>query len=306
MLLAVIFPLYTSAEENKILPTFPNVKYGPHERNVFDLFLAESAKPTPLVLYIHGGGFRGGDKNRLRQRDLKAYLAAGYSVASLNYRLTDSAPAPAAYLDCGRALQHLRYHANKWNFNPKLVASTGGSAGAGTSLWLGFHDDLANPNSNDPIARQSTRLTCIAVTNGQSSYDPRFAESIGLPRPNFDDHSFFLPFYGITEDEIDSPKAIQRYEYMAPITHLTDDDPPVLMDYGHPNLPVTKDSDNSLVVHHPLFGIALQQQMQKLGLECVVQYKSRDGKSKLRHSGDEKIYTLLEFIKKHFSQANKS
>jgi acetyl esterase len=112
----------------------------------------------------------------------------------LNYRLTDTAPAPAAYLDCARALQFLRHNASKWNVNPKLVASTGSSVGAGMAMWLAFHDDLADANSDDPIARQSRRLACIAVRNGRLSYDPRFAEKIGIPRPNFERHPFFEPF----------------------------------------------------------------------------------------------------------------
>jgi hypothetical protein len=175
-----------------------DVRYGPYERNVLDLWLVESDKPTPLVLFIHGGGFRQGDKSSLNKSDLKAYLEAGFSVAAINYRPTDTAPAPAAYLDGGRALQFLRHNAKKWNIDPELVASTGSSAGAGISMWLAFHDDLANTDSGDPVARQSTRLTCIAVTNGQSSYDPRFAEKIGIPRPDFEWHDFFLPFYDLT------------------------------------------------------------------------------------------------------------
>jgi acetyl esterase/lipase len=293
----------TTAATNKIPPTHADLSYGPHERNVLDLFLAESVEPTPLVLYIHGGGFRGGDKSRLKQSSLKSFLQAGYSVASLNYRLTNTAPAPAAYLDCGRAIQFLRHHADQWNLDPDLVASTGGSAGAGTSLWLAFHDDLAEPNSDDPIARESTRLTCVAVTNGQSSYDPRFAEAIGLPRPNFEDHAFFLPFYGISKDEIDTPKAIERYQTMAPITHLTKDDPPALMDYGRANVPVDASSDKSLVVHHPLFGIALKERMDKLGVECVVQYLDVTGKKKVRHTSDGPILTQIAFIKEQFARA---
>ncbi|UCC99655.1 MAG: PQQ-binding-like beta-propeller repeat protein, partial [Phycisphaerales bacterium] len=163
-----------------LMPTHANVRYGPHERNVLDLYLAQSRTSTPLVLYIHGGGFRGGDKRSLNAGEAKSFLNAGFSVAAINYRLTDTAPAPAAYLDCARALQFLRHHATQWNINPKLVASTGGSAGAGTSMWLAFHDDLADPDSDDPVERQSTRLTCIAIRNGQSSYDPRFAEKIGI------------------------------------------------------------------------------------------------------------------------------
>ncbi len=292
------------SESAEVLPpTHSNISYGPHDANVLDLWLAESNGPTPVVLFIHGGGFRGGDKSQLRRNDLESYLDAGYSVASLNYRLTDVAPAPAAYLDCGRAIQFLRRHARKWNLDPKLFASTGNSAGAGTSLWLAFHDDLADPASDDPIARESTRLTCVAVTEGQSSYDPRFAESIGLPRPNFDDHSFFLPFYGITEDEIDSQKAYALYEEMAPITYLTADDPPAMLGYSRPNTPVNENTDKSTVVHHPLFGVALKVRMDALGVECVVYYRDPTSRKRVLHQSDEPPPSQVDFIKRHFDAA---
>ena len=286
----------------RLLPMHADVRYGPHERNVLDLYLAESRQQAPLVLYIHGGGFRGGDKRSINPTQLQSFLKEGFSVAALHYRLTDTAPAPAAYLDCGRALQFLRHHATKWNLDPTRVASTGGSAGAGISMWLAFHDDLADPQSDDPVARESTRLTCIAVSDGQSSYDPRFAERIGIARPNFERHPFFLPFYGITQEEIHSPKAHQRYEEMAPITYLSEQDPPALLDYSYPNIPVDSNSNLSLVVHHPVFGIALQEEMDHLGIECIVQYLDRRGE-KVRHRDDAPPITAAQFIKKHFEQA---
>jgi acetyl esterase/lipase len=282
----------------RVLPTHANVRYGPHERNVVDLYLADSRQPTPLVLFIHGGGFRTGDKRTVGSAALRSLLADGCSVAAINYRLTNTAPAPAAYLDCARALQFLRRHAAEWNLDPKRVASTGGSAGAGISMWLAFHDDLADPRSGDPVARQSTRLSCIAVSNGQSSYDPRFAQKIGIPRPNFERHPFFLAFYALTPQEIDTPKAYRRYEEMAPITYLSADDPPALLDYSFPNIQVDRTSNLSLVVHHPLFGIALQKRMHRLGIECVVQYVDRTGK-KVRHNEDGPPVAPLKFIVEH-------
>lgn len=280
----------------KSKPDEENVKYGPHERNVLDLWMAKSDKPAPLVLFIHGGGFRQGDKGALAAGSLKAYLDSGFSVAAINYRLTDTAPAPAAYLDCARALQFLRANAKKWNVDPKLVASTGGSAGAGTSMWLAFHDDLANPKSEDPVARESTRMTCIAVDNGQSSYDPRFAEKIGMPRPNFERHPFFLPFYAISTEEIDTPKAYKLYEEAAPITYLTQDDPPALLNYNLPNEEVTERTSLNQIVHHPRFGIALKEQMDKLGIDCIVQY--------LGHPEGKRV-EAVDFIRKHFELARK-
>ena len=283
-------------------PSHANVAYGTHERNVLDLYLAEVDQPTPVVLFIHGGGFRAGDKSAINPGELRSYGQLGWSVAAINYRFTDSAPAPAQYLDCARALQFLRHNARKWNLDPTRVAATGGSAGAGTSLWLAFHDDLAKPDSDDPIARQSTRLTCAVVSNGQSSYDPRFAEKIGIPRPNFDRHAFFLPFYDLKADEIDTPKAYARYEEMAPITYLSSDDPPVMMLYSYPNTPVTKDSDLGFVVHHPLFGVALKERMDPLGIECVVQYAGSDRRQQIRHGSDGPVLTSAQFIQKQFER----
>ena len=152
-------------------------KYGPYDRNVMDVWLAESDKPTPVLVSIHGGGFRGGNKS-VRGDLLSQCLESGISVVAITYRLSDEAIAPAQFLDSARAIQFIRHKAEKWNLDPKKVAATGGSAGAGISLWLGFHDDLADPDNEDPILRQSTRLTCMSVSGGQTSYDPRFIRDL--------------------------------------------------------------------------------------------------------------------------------
>ncbi len=282
---------------------FPNLQYGPHERNVLDLWLASSDSPTPLVLFIHGGGFMGGDKGNLGPERVDPYLAAGISFAAINYRLTilNSAPAPAAYLDCGRALQFLRHNAEKWNFDPNRIASTGGSAGAGTSMYLAYHSDLADPDSTDPISRQSTRLTCIAVSNGQCSYDPRFAEKIGIPRPNFEAHQFFLPFYGITEDEIDTPRAYELYEAAAPITFLKEDAPPSWLGYNLLDEEVDENTTLGHIVHHPKFGIALKEQLDSLEIECIVQYLDKHEGEVVRHPGKPEgdPESEVEFVCRH-------
>jgi hypothetical protein len=211
-------------------------------------------------------------------------------------------------LDGARALQFLRHRASEWNLDPRLVASTGGSAGAGISLWLAFHDDLADPTSGDPVARQSSRLTCAAVSNGQSSYDPRFAEKIGMPRPNFERHIFFLPFYGITADQVDSPEAYALYEQAAPISYLSVDDPPIQMDFSYANKEVDENSLIGLVVHHPLLGIALKERMDALGIECVVQYRDNEGDGFVKHGEGpiDKLIAKVDFIRKHFEVARRT
>src|SRR5262245_51968576 len=95
-------------------PTAAKVAYGTHERQVLDFWQAKSEKPTPLVLYIHGGGWRGGGKSSVAGM-LKQCLDAGVSVAAINYRYVQNGveqkvepPVKAPLEDAAHALQFIR------------------------------------------------------------------------------------------------------------------------------------------------------------------------------------------------------
>ena len=77
-------------------PTQSEVRYGKHERNVLDFWKAKSKKPAPVAFIIHGGGWKGGSKERLdRFADANALLKAGISVVAINYRyVTDDESPP--------------------------------------------------------------------------------------------------------------------------------------------------------------------------------------------------------------------
>src|SRR5437899_8020126 len=92
-----------SAQPTKRPPDLANVSYGPHERNVLDLWKAKSDRPTPLVIFIHGGGFTQGDKSAVNPVLLDTSLKEGISVASINYRYSTQAPYPAPMADSARA-----------------------------------------------------------------------------------------------------------------------------------------------------------------------------------------------------------
>jgi acetyl esterase/lipase len=166
------------AEPTQRPPTLVNVAYGPHEPQVLDFWRAESPRPTPLVFHIHGGGWVNGDKAHVA--NLERYLDAGISIVSINYRFVTQAieagvkpPVQWPLADAARALQFVRSKAREWNIDPVRIGATGGSAGACSSLYLAFHADLADRNSKNPIARESTRLWCAAVTNAQTTLDPK-------------------------------------------------------------------------------------------------------------------------------------
>src|ERR1700683_3156123 len=122
----------------QVKPDFENVHYGPHERNVMDFWKAKSDHPTPLILNIHGGGFVAGDKTATPVPMLRDALAHGISVATMNYRYSTQAPYPAPMEDGAHAVQFLRSKAKEWNLDPDRFAATGGSAGAGILMWVGF------------------------------------------------------------------------------------------------------------------------------------------------------------------------
>jgi acetyl esterase/lipase len=157
-------------------PSHAGVRNGDHERHVLDFWKAESTKPTPLVFVILGGGWQGGSKERLnRFANAPALLKAGISGAAINYRYVKQAveqrvepPVKAPSHDAARALQFVRSKAAEWNLDKERIGAAGGSAGACSSLWLAFHDDLVDPDSDDPVARGSTRLWCAAVIGAQT------------------------------------------------------------------------------------------------------------------------------------------
>jgi acetyl esterase/lipase len=247
-------------------PEVADVQYGPDDANTFDLWLAESDRPTPLVIFYHGGAFRGGDKRGISADLLKQLLAAGVSVAAANYRLSGTAPFPAQMHDSARALQFIRHHAAEYNIDPRRIGATGGSAGAGISLWLAFHDDLADASSADPVARQSTRLTAVAVQAAQSSYDPRFIFKL-FDTTRTDEA--LVAFFGMKSwEDLDDPAFRPLFEEASPITHATSDDAPVMLFYPQANEPLPPNSSGNQHIHHPKFGFALKEKLDTLGLEC--------------------------------------
>jgi acetyl esterase/lipase len=282
-------------------PDIANFKYGDHERNVLDLWKAHSDQPTPLVVFIHGGGFRAGDKSQLNPGLLRGLLTAGISVGAINYRLSQHAPFPAPMHDSAKAIQTYRAHAKEWNLDPARIGATGGSAGAGISLWLGFHDDLAKPDSDSPLARQSTRLTCMAVFGAQSSYDLRFIKKEIGGRAH--EHPALLPFFGITADEVDSQKAHKLFEEASPITHVSKDDAPAFLFYNEPKGPLPDDARPGQGIHHPRFGEVLKKELDALGIECIVRHAD-DYKEGGPASGQNVNREIVEFFKKHL-QARK-
>ncbi len=290
------FSLCAARAPAKSRPTHPDEKYGEHEKQAFDLYLVDSDKPTPLFIWIHGGGFRGGDKRGVNAAMVQRFAEHGVSFASMNYRLTDVGPYPMQMLDAARGLQTIRHRAKRYNIDPSRIACGGSSAGAGISMWLLYHNDLAEPRSDDPIARQSTRITCAVSIGGQTSYDPRVIKKLFNTNQV---HEALIALYRMKDDkDLNRPELTRLFEDASIINHATRDDPPLYLYYPQANEPLPPNSTGRQHIHHPKFGFLLKKETDKLGLEAVLKLRE-DFKSDNRNS-PEIVRDQVDWVLKHF------
>ncbi|MES1213762.1 MAG: alpha/beta hydrolase [Singulisphaera sp.] len=286
----------TAAEPERAAPDLENVAYGPHERNVLDLWKAKADTPTPLVVFIHGGGFVNGDKGQVRGRPfVRQCLEAGVSFASINYRFRDQAAIQDILRDAARAIQFLRAHAKEYNIDPTRIASFGGSAGAGTSLWLAFHDDLADPQAADPILRESSRLTAAGSLNGQASYDLRDWEKIVGRSPYQRNESDWLAFYRLASAaDATKPEADKVMKDCSMINLISKDDVPVALACS---FPAAEPKNRGAYLHHPKHSTAIAERCKENGLECLLLLDEDNGAAERQQQGSKVVSFLLDKLK---------
>jgi acetyl esterase/lipase len=267
-----------------------NVPYGTHPRQVLDFYPAKSDKPTPVVFYIHGGGWQNGDK----RINPKPFLDKGISVVAINYRFVKQAveekikpPVKAPLEDAARALQFVRSKAAEWNIDKKRIGATGGSAGGCSSLWLAFHDDMADPKSSDPVARESTRLYCAAVNGAQTSLDPKELRE-WMPNYSYGAHAFGLPNFQSLYDNRE--KVLPWIKEYSPIEHVTKDDPPIALFYGGDKDAKVGDSPKD-PTHSPILGIKLAEKCREVGVDVILVYPGHPNE-KYRNSAEYLIDRL--------------
>lgn len=257
------------------------ISYGPYEENLFDVYLPASVEPTPLLLYIHGGGFTGGSRDTSNQRDrVLSYLLEGVAYASIDYRLLES-PDPDGVIksltDSTRALQFIRYHHEQLNIDPNNIILMGGSAGAGTSLWIAFHDEMADPDAEDPVSRQSTRVTAAIAIATQATYDIGKWTTVVFEEYNLDLLALadalglgqaLLDFYGITDvEDFESPEILDYRARVDMLDMMDAQDPPVYVqnDLEPASAPITVD----LAFHHANHALVVADRADEIGLENV-------------------------------------
>ncbi len=181
-----------------------------------DAYLPEEGGPHPVLVCIHGGGWRGGDKGGFAREGIRC-AQDGIAVFSLNYRLSDVATYPAAVDACVAAMRFIRANAERFGIDADRMAVKGGSAGAHLSLMMAFlepEDDEVNAQG-EPI---ENRVLCVVSQSGPTDF---------TAVDKMKGESALVKFMGGPYEE-----NRESYEQASPVTHLSADDPPALLLHG--------------------------------------------------------------------------
>lgn len=252
-------------------PTLRDVAYGKHPKQTLDFWRAKGDGPAPVLVFIHGGGWRNGHRSRVGSL-VKQCLDRGISVATVSYRFVQEAgdiepPVKAPLTDAARAVQFIRHKAGEWGVDKSKVVLSGSSAGACTSLWIAFHDDLADPKAEDPVARESTRVLGAAVTGPQTSLDPRQMRE-WTPNIGYGAHAFGIKgnFEAFLAERERLLPWIREY---SPHELVSKDDPPVALFFSAAPAMGKPEKD---ATHSANFGVGLKRRCDELGVGCSLTY----------------------------------
>ena len=127
------------------------------------------AGPMPVVVYIHGGAWRGGSKNNMPGL-CTALAQQGYFCASIEYRLSQEAIYPAQIEDCKCAIRFLRAHAKEYKINPDRIGVWGHSAGGHLVALLGVTGDAKDLEGKGGWQDQPSRVQAVVDCFGPADF----------------------------------------------------------------------------------------------------------------------------------------
>jgi acetyl esterase/lipase len=247
-----------------------------------DLYLPDAGgKAVPLVIFVHGGGWHSGSKDRCPAQFLAGH---GYAVAGINYRLSPEAPFPAQIEDCRAALKFLRAGAAAYHIEPDHVCVWGGSAGGhlvallGTAAGADFGTmpaKVAEVGKVDP----SLQVQCVIDNYGPSD----FTHLMGANAAKKDNSAVKLLGGFASEDEL-----MAKAKWASPITYVRSDNAPFLIQHG--------DADKTVPIEQSK---ELTEALQKAGVEVTMVVMPGAGHAGAAFFTEENHKAVLEFLDKH-------
>ncbi len=221
-------PMPTHTPQPTATPAFDAAKFGTAEHDVtyceleeglpqkLDVYYPESGGPWPVIMYVHGGSWREGDK--AEAEGLRGWNDRGYFIASVNYRMAQEGKFPVMIEDVQCAVRYLRAHSDEYNLDPSRFGVIGASAGGHLVGLLGTADETAVWDQQSLYPDQSSRVQAVVAMAGIFDFSEKLPKGL-----NSSVHYAFGKLAGQ-----ESPELIAA----SPVTYISEDDPPFLILHG--------------------------------------------------------------------------
>lgn len=247
--------------------------------------------PMPVVVFIHGGGWRNGSKERGIER-LIPLAQNGCFCVTINYRLTDVAVFPAQIEDCKCAIRWVRAHAKKYNADPKHIGVWGTSAGGHLVALLGTSGGVKELEGKGGWEKESSKVQAVCDWFGPTDFlkIAEDAKARGLTDEQIAKLGASDPISKLVGGKFWEKTDVSGKA--SPITYVSKDDPPFLIMHGDQDqlVPVSQ----SQVFHEAL---------KKAGVDSTLKVMEGAGHGFGPRYEAEK--TVADFFDKHLRKGSK-
>jgi acetyl esterase/lipase len=270
--------------------TYKDLFYVPGSHNpkqALDLYIPKDHPPgkkLPLVIWVHGGGWSGGDKSENMWMQI---AKGGFAAASINYRLTDEAQFPAQIFDVKAAVRWLRAHAAEYDIDPKRIGAWGASAGGHLVALLGTSDGTKELEGDEGNPKFSSRVQAVCDYFGPTDFvnvlDQRERNTGKAPAEPLVDKL-------LGGSPTERP---EQARLASPVTFVTRHAPPFLIVHGDqdPLVPFQQSEE-------------LAETLKKHGVECSLIVVRGGGHGGFKGRPD--LYpTVIDFFKNKLTAENK-
>ena len=200
---------------------------------LLDLYIPQAVEPAPLIVYVHGGAWRGGSKDSM---PLTRLLGEGYAIASVEYRLSPEAPFPAQVHDIKAAIRFLRATQGRHGYDSRKIAVAGSSAGGHLAALVGVTNGVRELEGTvgahlDQSSDVQAIIAYFGASNLLSILDQSTPQGLGVRVP-----ALQLLLGGQPEEKPELAKLA------SPVFHADRSDPPMLLLHGDqdPQMPISQ------------------------------------------------------------------
>ena len=275
-------PSVVRADESTALKVSKDVTFAEVDGRPLklDIYVPGSDVRPPLLVWIHGGGWRGGSKNKPA---LLKVTDHGFALASISYRFTDKAIFPAQIYDCKAAVRWLRAHAEDYGYSAEWIAVAGSSAGGHLALLMGVSGSVESLEGDvGGNSDQSSIVQAVIDYYGPSDFILRGKTQ---PERAYTSKSGSMALLGGTVEKKPTPK-MERFA--SPATYVTSDDPPLLVFHGTDDKTVLLDQSQHIT-----------QLYDDAGLKAQLVVLNKAGHGGRQFFSDRNFDTVIQFLNEH-------